>query len=406
MGQREAKGRLPRNVWLLTLILSLAMSVGAMMVLVGGLLGADLAPGSELSTLPVALLIIGTACGIVPVTRMMAKYGRKPVFVGIAVLAMLASLVAAATSYSGSFIGFLGAAFMLGVAVAGFQQIRFAAMESVPVSLAPKAASTVLLGGLVAAIIGPELVTLGAPMFEQAFTGPFILMAVICLICALLFTRISQQRDHCETSHEMEISSLREVVRHPRFVVAVSSSVVGYALMSFIMTATPVHMHVMEHHSLEHTKWVIQSHIIAMFLPSLVSGWLISKLGVKNIIASGIAIYLLTIFMALSGYELLNYWVALVLLGVGWNFLFLGGTVLLGQTHSAEQRYKVQGLHDFLVFTAQAIASLGAGAMLYTFGWQGLLYCSLAIIVCQVLVLLWQSIRDKKRIASESVVQS
>ena len=396
MAEGAGNRRLPANVWLLTLIQSLAMSTGAMMVLVGGLLGAELAPSSELSTLPVALLIIGTACGIVPVTRLMGKYGRKKVFIGISLVAASGSLLGALTSQVGSFYGFLSAAFVLGIAVAGFQQIRFAAMESVPVQQAPKAASTVLLGGLVAAVVGPELVTLGRPLFEQAYTGAFILMAGLCLICALLFVRFNHKTDHNEHGPEMTIQPIRKILHHPRFIVAVSSSVVGYALMSFIMTATPVHMHVMEAHSLEHTKWVIQSHIIAMFLPSLFSGWLISRLGVKNIIVTGLVIYLLTISMALAGTQLLNYWVALVLLGIGWNFLFLGGTVLLGQTHSPEQRYKVQGIHDFMVFSAQAFASLGAGAMLYTFGWKGLLLCSLGIIVLQVLILVWQSIRNKK----------
>lgn len=396
MEQGTLNKRLPANVWLLTGIQSLAMSAGAMMVLIGGLLGAQLAPKSELSTLPVALLIIGTACGVVPVTRLMAEYGRKPVFFTMSLVAMMGALLAAFTSYQESFYGFLLASFLIGLSIAGFQQIRFAAMESVDVQLAPKAASTVLLGGLIAAFLGPELVTLGGPLTSNPYTGAFLLMAALLLICAVMFLFIAKAADVKHSDDANPQDTLASVVRHPKFVIALSASVVGYGLMSFIMTATPVHMHVLEHHSLEHTKWVIQSHIVAMFLPSFISGWLISRLGVKWVIISGIVIYLLTIVMALSGTELLNYWVALVLLGIGWNFMFLGGTILLTSTHGPQHRFKVQGLHDFLVFTAQAIASLGAGVILYAIGWKGLLYVSLGIIAAQVMVLFWQSSRNKK----------
>ncbi len=386
--------QLPRQVWLFTAIQSLAMSAGAMMVLVGGVLGASLAPTSDLATLPVALMIVGTATGVLPATRLMGKFGRKPVFISVALLGMLASLLAAYAAASQSFYGFLCSSFAIGFAVAGFQQIRFAVMESVPVEQAPKAASTVLLGGLVAAIIGPELVTLGRDLTEQLFAGTFILMALICVVCAVLFSFTKETHVRLTTPDARPVS-IKPVLVSPLFIVAVSSSVIGYALMSFIMTATPVHMHVLENHSLEHTKWVIQSHIIAMFLPSFISGWLISKVGVSKVILMGLSAYLVTITLALIGSELVNYWSALVLLGIGWNFLFLGGTVLLPRTHTVEQKIRVQGLNELLVFTAQGIAALGAGVMLYKLGWQGLMYTSLVVVVLHLMLLAWQSVRLK-----------
>lgn len=367
-----------------------------MMVLVGGLLGARIAPSSELSTLPVAMMIVGTAMGVFPVTRLMGRFGRKPVFIGIALVAMLASLLAALAASKQHFYGFLGSAFMIGFAVAGFQQIRFAAMESVALDKAPKAASTVLLGGLVAAILGPELVTIGQNILEQVFAGTFVLMAGICLICAALFCFIAETHVKPPKSENKHVS-ISAVTSSPLFVVAVSSSVIGYALMSFIMTATPVHMHVIEHHSLEHTKWVIQSHIIAMFFPSFFSGWLISKVGVYKVIMMGLGAYVITICLALLGSDLVNYWSALVLLGIGWNFLFLGGTVLLPQTHSVEQKIRVQGINELLVFSAQAMAALGAGVMLYQLGWQGLLMASLLIVFAHASLLIWQSVRLKSQ---------
>lgn len=365
-----------------------------MMVLVGGVLGASLAPSTDLATLPVAVMIVGTATGVLPVTRLMGNFGRKPIFILIALLAMLASLLAAYAASSQHFYGFLCSAFAIGFSVSGFQQIRFAAMESVPIEKAPKAASTVLLGGLVAAIIGPELVTIGKDLTEQLFAGTFVLMAIICLICAFLFSFTAETHVKIPVAEGKPIS-IRPVLSSPLFIVAVSSSVIGYALMSFIMTATPVHMHVLEHHSLEHTKWVIQSHIIAMFLPSFISGWLIAKLGVSKVILMGLGAYLVTIALALSGSELVNYWSALVLLGIGWNFLFLGGTVLLPQTYSQEQKIRVQGINELMVFTAQGIAALGAGVMLYKLGWQGLMLTSLLIVGFHLVLLTWQAVRVK-----------
>ncbi|MBL4631225.1 MAG: MFS transporter, partial [Paraglaciecola sp.] len=180
---------------------------------------------------------------------------------------------------------------------------------------------------------------------------------------------------------------------------AVSASVVGYALMSFIMTATPVHMHVHEAYSLQDTKWVIQSHIFAMFFPSLFSGWLISRLGTSKIIYLGLFAYVATILIALTGSEWLNYWAALVLLGIGWNFLFVGGTVLLAQSYQPNERFKVQGLNEFLVFGCQATAALSAGVFLNLIDWHGLLLASFVIIAVQLIVIICQQIRLKRMAA-------
>jgi MFS family permease len=369
---------------------------GAMMVMVGGVLGAKFAPSASLATLPVAMTIVGTACGVLPVTRLMQVFGRKKVFIGVALLAMCASLFAALSMIQQHFVGFASSAFLLGFAIAGFQQIRFAAMESVATEDMPKAASTVLLGGLVAAILGPELVTIGHSLVSEAFVGGFYLMALISLCCALLFCRI--QDTHTELDFAAQKTnnasrSLREIAQQPVFILAVSSSVVGYALMSFIMTATPVHMHVVEQHTLQHTKWVIQSHIFAMFFPSIFSGWLIARYGALKIISAGLVAYLITLFIALGGVQLYNYWLALVLLGIGWNFLFVGGTSLLPATYQQNEKFKVQGLNEFLVFGCQATAALSVGLMLNLLGWHTLLITSSAIIGLQVLILIWQRFR-------------
>jgi len=366
-----------------------------MLVLAGGVLGAQLTPDPKWSTLPLAMSIVGTAFGVVPITRLMQHFGRKPVFIVATFLGALVTLLAAASIANSSFGGLVISAFLLGMVMSAIQQIRFAAMESVSVELIPKAASTVLLGGLVAAILGPELVTLGQLFTEQAFVGAFYLTAALLLLCSLLFTQISNTHVVTEKSAETG-RKLTVIARQPVFILAVSASVVGYALMSFIMTATPVHMHVHEAYSLQDTKWVIQSHIFAMFFPSLFSGWLISKLGTSKIIYLGLSAYVITILIALAGSEWLNYWSALVLLGMGWNFLFVGGTVLLAQSYQPSERFKVQGLNEFLVFGCQATAALSAGVFLNLIDWRGLLLASFIIIAVQLIIITWQQIRQKQ----------
>tara|TARA_R110002153_G_scaffold124543_14_gene271084 strand:- start:1138 stop:2310 length:1173 start_codon:yes stop_codon:yes gene_type:complete len=386
---------MPANVWLLTLIQALAMSSVTMLVLAGGVLGAQLTPDPKWSTLPLAMSIVGTACGVVPITRLMQHFGRKPVFITATTLGAFVTLFAATSIANSSFWGLVISAFLLGMMMSAIQQIRFTAMESVSIELMPKAASTVLLGGLVAAVLGPELVTFGQLISDQAFVGAFYLMSGLLILCSLLFTKIDNT--HVVTTKSADTGrKLSLIARQPVFILAVSASVVGYALMSFIMTATPVHMHVHQAYSLQDTKWVIQSHIFAMFFPSLFSGWLISKLGTSKIIYLGLSSYVATILIALTGNEWLNYWSALVLLGIGWNFLFVGGTVLLAQTYQANEKFKVQGLNEFLVFSCQAMAALSAGFILNLIDWRGLLLASFTIIALQLSVIFKQQMRQKQ----------
>ena len=386
---------MPKAVWLLALIQALAMSAGAMMVLIGGVLGSEIAPDPSLSTLPIAVMIVGTALSVLPVTRAMQRYQRKPVFIVMSIGAMSAALIASAAAFLSNFTLFLGAAFVLGISIAGFQQIRFAAMESVSPDRGAQAASRVLLGGLFAALLGPELATFGRDLFPTPFVGSFVMMACLAGTIAILFSLVPFKTQQ-EVEEHSQPSATSQIVTKPGFVIAVSAAVVGYALMAFIMTATPVHMHVISDFSLESTKWVIQSHIIAMYLPSFFSGTLIRRLGPKKVMSMGLFAYLLTIVMGLSGTELLNYWVALILLGIGWNFLFLAGTVMLPSTYHAQDKFKAQGINEFCVFGAQSIASLGAGAMLFAMGWQGLMFTSLAIVGAHIMLLLWQTQRSKR----------
>ena len=389
--------RLPVAVWLFALIQALAMSGGATMVLAGGIVGASLAPNTKLATLPVAMMIVGTAMGVLPVTRLMRIFGRKRIFIGASCVAGFAALIAAFATATQQFMVFLIASFTLGLSIAAFQQIRFAAIESAPPILAAKATSTVLLGGLVAAFLGPELVSLGQHMFVTPFVGSFVLVAVTSVTCLLLFT-FCKDSVLQTWSQSADLRSRSDIAKQPKFIIAASTSVIGFALMSFIMTATPVHMHVLQDFSLEQTKWVIQSHIVAMYLPSFFSALLIQRAGISKVIKLGLLIYVITMSIGLIDNGWLSYWSALVLLGLGWNLLFLAGTVLLAQSHSNEERFNAQGLHDLLVFGAQAITALGAGILLLLIGWKGLMLVSFVCICIHITILFTQKKRLQRSI--------
>lgn len=375
---------LPRNVWLLTIAQSLMMSVSSMVVFAGGLIGTKLTPIAKLSTLPIACMVIGTAAAVVPVTLLMKKIGRKKSFLLILTYSIFIALAAAYTVHIHHFYLFCCCTFLFGITNACVMQFRFAAMESVSPELIPNAASSVLLGGIAAAFIGPEAAVYGKDLLPTEFLGSFFLLAGIFGLA--MFILIGFKNPEFKSGQSITPSRpISEIAKQPIFWIAVLAAAVGYVVMSFIMTATPVSMHVMDGHNLSHTKWVIQSHIVAMYLPSIFTAWIVKKLGITKMMISGLIAYLICIAIAYSGHQLVNYWVSLVLLGIGWNFLFIGGTTLLPKSYLPNERFKVQAFNEFVVFGSQAIAALSAGWIVYAVGWETMLLFTLPIILLQLI---------------------
>lgn len=382
--------KLPRNVWLLTISQALMLSVSSMVVFVGGLVGSQLAPVANLATLPVASTVVGTAVAIPPVTLLMNTIGRRRSFFIIGFYSILVAFLASYAISISSFYLFCVSTFLFGVTYACVMQFRFASMESVSEELIPRAASMVLIGGIAAAFFGPEIAVLGKDILKVEFAGSFILLAGLFAIALLFLTGFKNPITQ-NTANESPQRPLKEIFKQRVFWVSILSATIGYAVMSFIMTATPVSMHVMEGHSLGHTKWVIQSHIVAMFLPSLVTAWIIKKLGVSKMMITGLIAYVICIAIAFAGKHLGNYWVSLILLGVGWNFLFIGATTLLPQCYKPSERFRVQAVNDFVIFGTQAVASLSAGWFIFAVGWKILLLINLPFILFLLVVLLkWQ----------------
>lgn len=371
-----------------------AMCASPLVVFVGGLIGSQLASDTSYATLPLAAMVFGTALAVYPAASLASKVGRKAVFLSAMLLGIAASFLAVFSLQIDSFSGFVVAATLIGMVLACIQQFRFAAMESVTPELMPTAASRLLLAGIIAAYLGPELVTLGQSIHQQTFTGAFYLLA-LCFAVAFLLIFIGYKNTEIAKGPENEVHrSVGEILSNPGILLAVGSAAVGYSVMSFIMTATPISMHEVNHYGLEETKWVIQSHILAMFVPSFFSGWLIRKLGFVTMMWAGLGVYALCLVIAYWDQALIHYWGALVLLGLGWNLLFVSGTALLPQMYHANEAHQVQGLNDLIIFSAQAIVSLGSGVLLLLLGWHGLLLVALPMILIQAALLLnWKRVR-------------
>ena len=379
---------LPRNVWILTVCLALFMSLSVFMVFMAGIIGSTLAPVKSLSTLPVATIVVGTAVSIIPAIRLMSIFGRKKVFLSSCVYTILLIGLCIFSIINKSFYLFCFASFCLGGTVGVMQQFRFAAIESVELELRPKATAVVLLGGIVSAFLGTEIATLGKDYFDTDFVGSFIILSLLFIIAFILMCffkpaeKFKQQIDNSKRS-------LIDIIKQGSFIVAVCAATTGYVVMSFVMTATPVSMHIMDGFSLHHTKSVLQAHVIAMFLPSLFTALIVKYLGLTRMMLLGVIFFFASVFIAYSSHALSSYWWSLVLLGLGWNFLFIGGTNLLPKSYNENEKFKVQSINDFLVFGLQAIAALSAGWFVFNFSWEVVLLSVIPLLFFQLFILLW-----------------
>ncbi|SMF24747.1 Predicted arabinose efflux permease, MFS family [Alteromonadaceae bacterium Bs31] len=391
--------QLPKNVWILAATLALVQGSMPLMVLVSGLLGAELAPSKSLATLPITLAVVGIACTTVPAALLAKKFGRKwAAYVGLlmSLLGIVAcGLAAAAQNYSLLLVG----SALTGGGGGFYQQFRFAAMESLSdMSNAGPALSVLMLSGIVAGVLGPELSTIGAMLLPHwpHYAPAFLLMALLGLL-ALVVLAAFENPVFKEQEASGEARSLGQIIKGKAFLIAMLAALLGYSMMVFLMTSTPISMHVHHGHSLSDAKWVIQSHVVAMYLPSLFSGFLIKRIGPAPLMISGSILYLLVIAVALSGEQVLHYWWSLVLLGVGWNFLFLCGTTLLPAAYKPSERFKVQAVNDFSIFSSQALASLLAGWILFQFGWQVQLLMCLPVALAALVISLLYGYGGSKR---------
>jgi MFS family permease len=386
-----------RNVYVLSLAQALSAAGMMTIFLLGGIIGSELAPLPQIATLPVSLTVVGLAATAIPAALIMERIGRRNAFITSSLLAAVAALAVTWAVVEANFWLLCAATLVLGANLAFQQQQRFAAAECVPPGRVSQAVSTVMIGTLVAAAIGPPVaMALKDLVPGHEYAGSFIGVAALCAAAALVLVGYSPPPVHAQAVAAGDARTLPEVVRQPMFLIAVGAAVVSYAVMSFIMTATPISMHVHDHHSDADTAWVIQSHLLAMFGPSLVTGRLIGRIGVRAGMIIGAVLMLACVAIASSGQDLMHYWWGLVLLGIGWNLLFVAGTALLTTTYRPSERFRAQAVNEFSVFGTQALASLLAGPAIYVLGWRMLNLAALAPLLLFGLALVaWPAQRSR-----------
>ena len=325
----------------------------------------------------------------------MKQIGRRWGFLTAASIATFAALGVAYAIQTENFVLFCAAIFLIGGNTAFVQQYRFAAAESVDASLAGKAISLVLAGGILGGYLGPEVAKRTKDLWEfKLYAGSFICMSLLYFLNAmlLLFLRDVKQKENIAAGEERPLGA---ILVQPLYYTAILAGVVGYAVMTLIMTATPISMHIMDGYSLDETAWVIQSHVIAMYFPSLFTGYLVQRFGLLRVMIAGVLLLFVCVGIALQHTHLLHYWGALLLLGVGWNFLFVGGTILLTQNYRPAERFKAQATNDFTVFGIQALASLTAGTLIYLAGWNSLNMLALPVLAIMLLLLIIRRIEAR-----------
>ena len=383
-----------RNVFLLSACLAVSMTGSTLIIVVIGLTGLMLNPDGMLVTLPLTLQFVGTMAAIFPANILMRNIGRRAGFTIGQIIGIFGALICYQAVMDNNFDLFCFGGFTLGIHNAFWGFYRFAGAESASVEYKSRAISYVLAGGVVAAIIGPELATYSHDLFAPIlFAGSYLMLVGLCCvtITILQFIKIPElSLDDKKDSGR----PLLEIIKQPMAVIAIMAAVVGYASMSLIMTATPLAMKICGF-DINNTSFVIQWHALGMFAPNFFTGHLIRKFGVRIIIFMGIICMFGAVAVNLSGVGLWQFWLALFLLGLGWNFMFVGGTNLLTDCYNKKEQNKVQSFNDFLMFGVVATASLSSGVLQQTIGWHAVNLAILLPIIMTVLVLGWYSFSKK-----------
>jgi MFS family permease len=395
--------RMHRQVLLLASGQALFQTASVLVMTVGGLAGTQIATTPQLATAPIAAMFLGTAISTIPASNWMARAGRRPGFVAGALLGTLGGLIAALGIWMGSLPLLSSGTFLVGIYQGFAQFYRFAAAEVADTAFRPRAISLVLAGGIVAALLGPLLGRLGGPLLEPAFVGSFLLLALVSLLATglLLGVRVpTPQKSEIDTSNARPLLT---IIRQPTYLVAFFGAATGYGIMILAMTATPLAM-IDHHHHLPDAALVIQLHVLGMFLPSFFTGSLIGRFGVIPIMLAGVAFLTGHVLMTLTGTGFNSFAGALIFVGVGWNFLYVGGTTLLTGTYSAAERGRAQGMNDMSIFAVSLASSLSAGALLQIVGWQTLNLLLLPWLGLAALALIWLSIDNRRRAARLAAV--
>jgi MFS family permease len=362
----EARRQARANAFVLAICQALAQGGAVLVIVVSALAGQALAENKALATVPFALQFVMTMVSTVPASLLMGRIGRRAGFtIGQAIGIFGAGLAAAAIAI-GSFALFAVGSAILGIHNAFWQYYRFAAADMADEDFRPKAISYVMAGGLVAAFLGPEIAKLGRDAIASAtFAGSYAALVGMCVVNIALLRLVRIPKPSTALSAGRPLGT---IVRSPVFLVAAAAAMIGYASMNLIMTATPLAMHA-AHFDFADTAFVIEWHVVGMYAPSFATGHLIRRYGTPQVILAGTLVMIAAVAVNLADQTLMHYWFGLMLVGAGWNFMFVGGTALLTECHRPEERARVQALNDFLVFGTVSASALTSGALQHAHGW-------------------------------------
>jgi len=384
-----------RNVLVLAICQMLFNAGRSLIVATAPLIAYTIADDRALATLPHALVIVGTALLTLPAALLMRRVGRRAGFILGALIGALGGAVSVIAVYQAHFWLFCLGTFLFGTAAGFAQHYRFAATDVAPPDFRAKAVSLVLAGGVVAAILGPELAKLGREMFLPVqFLGGYVFLIGLTLLTALAVMSLDipplTPAEKAESGRPM-----LEIMRQPIFIVAVTVSTVAQGTMNLLMTATPIAMHHADHHFSD-TALVIEWHSVLMFAPGFFTGSLVKRWGELPMILVGLIVLAVSVFIALAGETVFLFWSSMALLGLGWNFAFTAATSMLIGAHTASERAKTQGVVNFIIYGTAAVAALSAGGLLQHVGWHGVSWAALPFLALALLVTLHHGWRDRR----------
>jgi len=383
------------GVFLLACCQALLLTNNVTLISVGALAGYALAANKAFATAPQAAYVIGALAGTFPISIWMRRVGRRNGFLTGGAFGLAGSAIATLAIWRGSLALLCAGTLLIGIYNASGQYYRFAAADASPADFKPKAISFVLAGGLLGGIIGPEISKHTRVLLQPMFLATYASLFVYCVVAMALVSRL-RLPPIAQARSDEPARPLAQIARQPVFIVAAGSAALGYGAMNLLMTATPLAMGFC---GLPYaaSATVIGSHVIAMFAPSFFTGSLIRRFGVLNVMLAGAACQLACVAVALSGQLVMNFWWALVLLGTGWNFLYIGGSTLLTEAYRPSERAKVQGANEITIFSVQAVSAFSSGVLVNAAGWSTLNRVALPLIATAAAAVAWLMMRRRRQ---------
>jgi MFS family permease len=404
MSSAASDARAKRNVAVLVAAQAILGAQMPMIFTIGGLAGQSLAPNPCWATMPISMIVLGSMLSATPISAIMQRFGRRFGFMLGAAGGAVGAAVGAWGLATGSFATFLAGSLLTGIYMSSQGFLRFAAADTASEAFRPKAISYVMAGGLVSAIIGPQLVKATADAMVVPFLGTYLAVIAVNVVGSFLFLGLDIPKPPAPVAGAPVGRTRRELLASPRIAVAVICAMVSYALMNLVMTSTPLAV-VGCGYDKGVAADIVSAHVLAMFAPSFFTGHLIARWGAEKIVATGLVILAGAGAVAIAGVELENFFIALILLGLGWNFGFIGATAMLASSHAPEERGRVQGMNDMLVFGCVTLASFASGGLMNCSGgtpeagWTAVNLFMLPFLALAGAALIWLAMRPREQVS-------